>query len=72
MLTLRELRTRRKLRQTDVARRIGALPTALSNYEAGRRRLPLILARPLAEALECSVDEVVAAVEASARARTSA
>jgi len=72
MITLRQLRKDRRLRQVDVARQIGVTSPALSQYEAGKRRLPIAHARPLAEALGCSIDEVVAAAEASARADQSA
>lgn len=72
MTTLRELRTRRGRAQNAVAREIGVSKAAMSAYEAGKRRLPIVRARPLAEVLGCSIDEVVAAAEASARADQSA
>ncbi len=71
MITLRQLRTDRKLRQVNVARQIGVTSGALSQYESGKRPLPIAYARPLAEILGYSVDEVVAAAEASVRANES-
>jgi transcriptional regulator with XRE-family HTH domain len=72
MTTLRELRDEQALTQAAVAERLGVTKAAVSQYETGKRKLPIVHARPLAEVLGCSVDEVVAAAEASARASKSA
>jgi transcriptional regulator with XRE-family HTH domain len=72
MATLRELRTNKGHAQNAVAKAIGVSKAAMSAYEVGKRRLPIVRARALAEALGCSIDEVVAAAEASARADQSA
>lgn len=72
MKTLRDLRIERNLEQRTVARELGIATSSLSQYESGKRRLPLLRARPLAETLGCSVVEVVAAAEASIRSNQSA
>lgn len=72
MATLRELRDGRNLTQAAVARMIGVTKAALSQYEGGKRKLPILRARSLAQALGCTVDEVVAAAEASAQSEVSA
>lgn len=72
MTTLRKLRDERSLTQTAVASMIGVTKAALSQYEAGKRKLPILRARSLAQALGCTVEEVVAAAEASAQSEASA
>ena len=58
MATLRELRTNKGHAQNAVAKAIGVSKAAMSAYEVGKRRLPIVRARALAEALGCSIDEV--------------
>jgi transcriptional regulator with XRE-family HTH domain len=72
MNTLRQLRNAAGLSQSALAKALNVHKSTVSLWESGKRRLPIMHARPLAEALDCSVDDVVTAAEASARASKSA
>lgn len=52
---LRELRERRKLRQADVAERVGKPQSYVAKYESGERRLDVIEVRAICVALGTSL-----------------
>jgi transcriptional regulator with XRE-family HTH domain len=54
---LRSLRDRSKLRQEDVAKRLGKPQSFVSKYEAGERRLDMIDTREVCQALGVSLVE---------------
>jgi transcriptional regulator with XRE-family HTH domain len=56
---LREWRIRRQRTQRDVAVRAGITQGALSNYETGKRELPLSTALAVAEALDITLGDVL-------------
>jgi transcriptional regulator with XRE-family HTH domain len=53
------LRKNRGLTQSDLADTLGLDQTAIASYEVGRRRVPLSLIAPLAQALGVSVGELI-------------
>lgn len=56
---LREWRLRRKLTQADVARTCGITQASLSNYEKGKRDLPLPTLLGVAGALNVSIGDLL-------------
>lgn len=54
---LRDLRERAKLRQEDVAERLGKPQSFVSKYEAGERRLDMIDTKEICQALGISLVE---------------
>jgi transcriptional regulator with XRE-family HTH domain len=64
---MRELRARQGLKQSEVARRMGLDPSIPSLWEQGKRLVPANRLRPLAEALEVSVEELLDGVSGAPR-----
>ena len=56
---IREWRLRRELSQAEVARRAGVTQASLSNYENGKRDLPLSTLLGVAGALNVSLGEIL-------------
>jgi transcriptional regulator with XRE-family HTH domain len=56
---LREWRIRRERTQREVAHRAGITQGALSNYETGKRELPLSTALAVAAALDITIGDVL-------------
>ncbi|HJM74930.1 MAG TPA: helix-turn-helix transcriptional regulator [Dehalococcoidia bacterium] len=56
---LREWRLRRELSQTEVARAAGVTQAALSNYETGKRDMPLSTFLGVVGALDVSVGDLL-------------
>ena len=56
---LRELRRKRGRSQADVSRSAGITQASLSNYETGKRELPLSTALNLAAALDVSFGDLM-------------
>lgn len=56
---IREMRTERRESQTHLAARIGVTQASLSNYETGKREVPLGVALILADALEVRLAELL-------------
>ncbi len=56
---IREWRLRRELSQAEVARRAGITQASLSNYENGKRDLPLSTLIGVAGALNVSIGELL-------------
>lgn len=72
-MTLREARQERKLRQEDVAEKGGIDQGTVSALEAGRITNPtLATLTGLSVALELSIDDVAALIQATAREALSA
>lgn len=67
--TLADLRRNAGLTQLDVAFKVGVTTGRIGDWERGRMMPSTRYLRPLAEALGVTIDEVVAAVEASAAGR---
>ena len=67
---MRDLRARQGLKQSEVARRMGLDPSIPSLWEQGKRLVPANRVRPLAEALEVSVEELLDGVSGATRARS--
>src|SRR4051812_36136945 len=65
---MRDLRARQGLKQSEVARRMGLDPSIPSLWEQGKRLGPANRVRPLAEALEVSVEELLDGVSGATRA----
>jgi transcriptional regulator with XRE-family HTH domain len=60
---LREWRLRRERSQQEVAYRAGITQGALSNYETGKRHLPLYTALAVAAALDITIGDILDNVE---------
>ena len=60
---LREARRRRGLSQSEVSQSAGITQASLSNYETGKRELPLSTLMNLASALDVSLGELMAVPE---------
>lgn len=58
---LAELRKARGLTQVQLAERLEIAQQQLASYEVGRRRVPVSLLAPLADALAASVEELLGA-----------
>lgn len=56
---LRRLRKAQDLSQADIARRVGITQASLSNYELGKRELPLSTAVAVAAVFNVDVCELV-------------
>ncbi len=56
---IREWRRRRELSQADVARRAGITQASLSNYENGKRDMPLCTLVGVASALNVSLGDLL-------------
>lgn len=58
-IKIREWRLRRELSQADVARRAGITQASLSNYENGKRDMPLSTLMGVAAALNVSLGDLL-------------
>lgn len=67
---LRELRLARGLTQEQLARKIDVGLDAVRKWERGRRTPMLDMAAKLADALECTIDELAGRGQAQAEAPT--
>jgi transcriptional regulator with XRE-family HTH domain len=67
-MRMRDLRARQGLKQSEVARRMGLDPSIPSLWEQGKRLVPANRVRPLAEALEVSVEELLEGITGATRA----
>jgi transcriptional regulator with XRE-family HTH domain len=56
--TIQRLRLARGLSQSQLARAAGVSFRSLQNYEQGWRPTPLAVAAKLADALDCTIDEL--------------
>src|SRR6266480_140248 len=65
---MRDLRARQGLKQSEVARRMRLDPSIPSLWEQGKRLVPANRVRPLADALEVSVEELLDGVSGAQRA----
>jgi transcriptional regulator with XRE-family HTH domain len=68
---MRDLRARQGLKQSEVARRMGLDPSIPSLWEQGKRLVPANRVRPLAEALEVSIEELLEGVSGAQRSTSS-
>src|SRR5215210_7502167 len=64
---MRDLRARQGLKQSEVARRMRLDPSIPSLWEQGKRLVPANRIRPLADALEVSVEELLDGVSGAQR-----
>ena len=55
---LREVRRRKGLRQTDLAKRVGVFQSEISEIETAERKPSVYLAKRIAKALGVSIDEL--------------
>src|SRR5258705_12956454 len=62
---LRQIREKRELSQSDLARRAGMQPSAVAHFEADRRKPSFDNARALAKALDISADYLLGITEAT-------
>src|SRR5919107_28462 len=69
---MRDLRARQGLKQSEVARRMGLDPSIPSLWEQGKRLVPANRVRPLADALEVSIEELLAGITGAQRAKSPA
>lgn len=58
-MALKEIRSNRKLSQTDLAKKIGLLPSAISHFETGRRSPRLLNLWKLCKALNVTPNELL-------------
>ena len=56
---LRELRTKRRMSQTDLAKKTGLMPSAISHFETGRRSPRLLNLWKLCKALNVTPNELL-------------
>ena len=56
---IRELRQKKGMLQEELARKAGLSPSALSNFEQGRRRTSLDWLKKIGKALDVSVSELI-------------
>ena len=56
-MTLKQLREKRGMSQTELANLVGLKQTTISQYESGSRKPDLAKAKKLSDALEISLDE---------------
>jgi len=71
MNTLRQLRNATGMSQSALARAVSVHKSTVSLWESGKRSVTIPKARQLADALGCSITDVVTAAEASAPASES-
>lgn len=64
------LRHENKLSQTDLANKLGVLSTTLSNYEVGRRIIPLKIVVEIATIFDVTVDYLVGKTDCKANIQT--
>jgi len=64
---MRDLRARQGLKQSEVARRMGLDPSIPSLWEQGKRLVPANRVRPLADALEVSIEELLDGISGATR-----
>jgi transcriptional regulator with XRE-family HTH domain len=62
---LRDIRDKRELSQSDLARKAGMQPSAIAHFEADRRKPSFHNVRALAKALDVSADYLLGAEEAT-------
>ncbi len=60
MITLKNLRKEKGLKQKELAEKVGINWQVLSSYEQGYRRPDLVTLYNLSVALECRMDDLVA------------
>lgn len=60
---LRDVRTRKNLRQTDIADRLGVPQSFVSKYESGERRLDVIELRSVCHAMDIRLSEFIELLE---------
>jgi transcriptional regulator with XRE-family HTH domain len=65
---LHQLREERRLRQVDLAQKLGEHHSFISRYESGQRRLDLVELQELCRALEVELRELVRRFEKGALA----
>lgn len=58
MDSLKNIREKNKLSQTDFAKRIGISIQRYNSYEKGRRNIPLYIAKKIAIEFNVSLDEI--------------
>lgn len=58
-MTLKELREKKEMSQSELASLVGLKQTTISQYEKGTRRPNLQMAKKLADALGISLDDFV-------------
>ncbi len=67
MPTLRDLRERALLSQTELAKAVGVNRQTVSSWEQGRKSPKAASRRKLVEALRCTLDELLAALAETKR-----
>ena len=56
---LKRIREERGFTQTELAERVQVTQGMINHIERGRKLLPLLLAKDLADALQCKVDDLL-------------
>ncbi len=57
-MRIRDLRRSQLMTQAELAEKIGVTTQTISNYETGRRKIPVSLLLPIKDALGCTWDEL--------------
>ncbi len=61
--SLYEIRTRKGLRQVDLAKQLGVQQSFVSKYESGERRLDVLELRAICKCLDVDMNEILKSIE---------
>lgn len=67
MITIKAMRCARGMTQADLATRLGTTAATISRYESGQREPTLPVAAKLAEALGCTINDLIDHKEGTAQ-----
>ena len=59
MLALREYRIKKGYTQTQIAEKIGVVPSCVTQWESGVRKPDIVMLKRLAEVLGCTADDLL-------------
>lgn len=59
MKGIKEYRCQRRLRQRELAEMVGVTRLTIARYESGTRKPDVYMLKRIADALECTVDDLI-------------
>lgn len=59
MIALKEYRVKKGYTQTQIAKKLGVVPSCVTQWESGVRKPDIVMLKRLAEVLECTADELL-------------
>lgn len=59
MIALKEYRLKKGFTQAQIAKKIGVVPSCVTQRESGVRKPDIVMLKRLAEVLECTADELL-------------